>query len=45
MNTTEIKPASFTVRLSAAAQAALNKDAVQLDTNATSNIVHALKFR
>jgi hypothetical protein len=45
MTTTEIKPASSTVRLSAAAQAALKQDSVQFDTNATSSIVHALKFR
>jgi hypothetical protein len=45
MNTTEIKQASTTVRLSAAAQAALKQDVIQFDTNATSSIVHALKFR
>ncbi|WP_262928068.1 hypothetical protein [Rhizobium cauense] len=43
MMTTQIKPVA--VRLSAAAQAVLKQEAVQLDTNATANIVHALKFR
>jgi hypothetical protein len=45
MTTTEIKPASSAVRLSAAAQAVLKQDSVQFDTNATASIVHALKFR
>ncbi|WP_268871408.1 hypothetical protein [Rhizobium mesoamericanum] len=43
MTTTQIKPVA--VRLSAAAQAVLKQEAIQLDTNATSSIVHALKFR
>jgi hypothetical protein len=43
MTNTHIKP--VVVRLSAAAQAVLKQEAVQLDTNATANIVHALKFR
>jgi hypothetical protein len=44
MNSTANK-ASSTVRLSTAAQAVLKQHAVQFDTNATANIVHALKFR
>ena len=33
------------VRLSAAAQAALKQESLSVETNATSNIVHAVRFR
>ncbi len=44
MTSTQIKSTSA-VRLSAAAQAVLKQEAIELDTNATASIVHALKFR
>lgn len=36
---------AHSVRLSAAAQAALKQESLNVETNATSNIVHAVRFR
>lgn len=41
----KITETAQTVRLSPAAQAILKQQTVTIDSNATSNIVHAVRFR